>query len=298
MLFKRKVVTLTCRTCKKVFDRKVKHDYIPKETVYCSMPCKREDPNSYKSEWTEERRAQYSEMMKGEGNPNFRNCWSEEKKEEFSKQKTQQYKDNPQLAYECGKSNRGKKFTEERIHALHGHRSSDSYRRYPDDETKKLIGKKSSEKFTPDFKERYRKTMEDRGYWTPLDQVDPYDIYFRESGWITRMVEYFTQAELNLLKEHGFFSTKINTKGYVRDHICPRHIGFELQIPAFILRHPANMQFISNSDNISKGNRDRRLTTEQKYALIDELIEKIINFKESWQEQDICLTYIKETRGF
>jgi hypothetical protein len=293
MLFKRKVVTLTCRTCEKVFDRKVKHDYIPKETVYCSMPCKREDPNSYKSEWTDERRTHYSEIMKGENNPNFGNSWSEEKKKEFSNKKTQQYKENPQLAYECGKSNRGKKFTEERVHAMHGHRDSDSYRHYPDEETKKLIGKKSSEKFTPEFKERYRKTMEERGYWTPLDQVDPYNSYFNESNWKTNMVEYFSDSEKTLLQEHGIFSSKQNPKGYVRDHICPRHIGFELQIPAFILRHPANLQFISHAENISKGSKDRRLTPEQKCVLISELFEKIVSFKESWEEQDMCLTYIQ-----
>jgi hypothetical protein len=298
MLSKTKIMILTCKACKKEFERKVKHDYIPKETVYCSMPCKRADPESYKSKWTEERRKLYSEMMKGENNPNFGNTWTEDKREEFSKQKVQQYIDNPELAYECGKSNRGKKFSDERIHAMHGHRSSDSYKHYPDDETKKRIGEKSKEKFTPEFREKYRRTMEERGYWTPLDQVEPYDSYFKEANWICSMVEYFNDTEKKSLTESGFFSSKKNPKGYVRDHICPRNIGFEFKIPAYIIRHPANLQFISHAENISKGNKDRALTNEQKRDLIYALFEKIINFNGSWIEQDMCLTYIRETNSF
>lgn len=51
------------------------------------------------------------------------------------------------------------------------------------EETKKLIGKKSSEKFTPEFKLKMRKILEERGYWIPEAQIPKYLKYYRACEW-------------------------------------------------------------------------------------------------------------------
>ena len=77
-------------------------------------------------------------------------------------------------------------------------------------------------------------------------------------------------------------------------HIVPRKIGFEFNLPPYILRHPANLQFISHAENIQKGFLDRRLTTEEKECIIESLLNRILTFEKSWREQDICIEYIKD----
>jgi hypothetical protein len=109
------------------------------------------------------------------------------------------------------------------------------------------------------------------------------------------MVEYFDDLALINLKQFGIFS-KTNSKGFVRDHIVPRKIGFEFNLPPYILRHPANLQFISHAENIQKGFSDRRLTTEEKECIIESLLNRILTFEKSWREQDICIEYIKDKK--
>jgi len=46
---------------------------------------------------------------------------------------------------------------------MHGHRTKESYSNPRSDETKRLIGIKSSEKFTNEYKIKFRKTMEEQG---------------------------------------------------------------------------------------------------------------------------------------
>jgi len=64
----------------------------------------------------------------------------------------------------------------------------------------------------------------------------------------------------------------------------------------YILRHPANLQFIPHSENVSKGFSDRRLTTEEKEHIIQILLEKIVNFDADWAEQEVCLEYIRNRK--
>lgn len=233
--------------------------------------------------------------QRGTNNPNYGNKWTQEQKETASKTKTQQFKDDPNYAYECGKTNRGKKFSPELIESMHGNRTPDSYKRTFTEEVKQTIGKKSKEKFTEEYKQNQRKTMEERGLWVPLEDKDPYEIYYKESNWHGNMIRFFDDVAYANLNENGIFS-RHNTKGWVRDHIVPRKIGYEFGLPPFIMRHPANMNFVSHSENVSKGFSDRVLTENQKTSIIDLLFERILNFSESWFEQDICVTYIKERR--
>ena len=77
-----------------------------------------------------------------------------------------------------------------------------------------------------------------------------------------------------------------------RDHIVPRKCGYEMGIPAFILRHPANLQFISHGQNIRKGFADRKLTINEKTVIIEEMFKRIVNYPD-WCEQAVCLEYLE-----
>lgn len=111
------------------------------------------------------------------------------------------------------------------------------------------------------------------------------------------MIDYFDKQSLENLKLYGMFS-KTNSKGFVRDHIVPRKIGYEFSIPPYIMRHPANLQFISHAENVTKGFLDKRLTTEEKEFIIKSLLGRVLTFEKSWKEQDICINFIKERRLF
>jgi hypothetical protein len=292
---KRYNASLECKTCGSIFTRKLHDPDIKPKRVYCSVFCKKEDPDSFRSVWTPERRREYSAKMSGDKNPNFGNKWTAEQRAAGSLLKREQFRNNPEYAYECGKSNRGLKFSKERIRAMHDHRDSNSYTHPHSAETKKIIGIKSKEKFTTEFKEKFRKTMESSGLWVPLDKMDGYKLYYKNANWTKSMVEYFSDNEKLMLIENGIFSKK-NSSGWVRDHIVPRKIGYKHNVPYELLRHPSNLQFISHSDNIKKGFADRRLTLNEECNIIQQLIEKILSFQGSWYEQELCLTLIQERR--
>ena len=288
------IAEVQCQHCQKLFSKRI----IPgTKRHYCSKTCRMSDKNSYKSEWTDERRAAQSERNKGENNPNYGNTWSDELKQRASEIKKKQFAESAEYRYKAGASNRGKKFTADRIRAMHANRSSDSYRHPHSDETKKVIGKKSKEKWTEEFKQNHRNTMERLGHWIPIADQNPYKQYYKESNWIGSMIEFFNEDALANLKLHGIFS-KINSKGFVRDHIVPRKVGYEFSLPPFIMRHPANLQFISHAENVKKGFADRRLTQNQKEAIISVLLNNIANFGKEWPEQEVCVKFIKERRLF
>lgn len=296
IMAKRKTIDLVCTNCKISFQRKVSETTVMPKRAYCSRACKSNDKNSYKSEWTDERRERYSKMMSGENNPNFGNQWSTEQKKHLSDFKKQQYKDNPALAYECGKSNRGVKFDSARVYAMHGHRNKESYSHPHTEETKLAIGELSKKKFTDEFKQKQRALMEKNGHWVPLAEKDPYNIYYKDANWKESMIDFFDHNALVKLNEYGIFS-KTNTKGWVRDHIAPRKLGYEYQIPSVIMRHPANLQFISHAENVSKGVRDRRLTEKEKDSIIELLFNKILDFDGVWDEHEECIKLINERRS-
>lgn len=234
--------------------------------------------------------------LAGSNNPNFGNKWSTEQRQLASLLKKEQFKNNPDYAFQCGKSNRGVKFSEDRIKAMHGNRDRDSYKHFHSSDTKKIIGSKSKEKFTPEFKEKFRRTMEENGQWIKLDDKDPYDLYYKESNWIEPMIDFFDDNSKKILNEVGMFSHR-NSKGWVRDHIVSRMIGYEFSLPPQLLRHPCNLQFISHAENIAKGFADRKLTKNEKIATIEQLKKRILEYTSDWKEHSWCLDYIRKVNG-
>ena len=231
-------------------------------------------------------------MRSGSNNSNFGKQWTEEQRLAQSILKKKQFAENPGYAKEVGKSNRGVKFSSDRIESMHGHRTSDSYRHYHSAETKEKIGKKSKEKWTTEYKAAHRKSMEEIGHWVPLVDKDPYSVYYKEANWIDSMVDFLTTEEKEKLFEFGIFGRK-NTKGWVRDHRVSRMVGYEFGLPPYILRHPANLQFISHADNIKKGFSDRRLTKPEKEHIIEQLLKRIEEFNLDWNEHSKCIEYIR-----
>jgi len=237
----------------------------------------------------------YGKNQSGSNNSNFGNKWTDEQRQAGSILKKEQFKNDPDYAYKCGETNRGVKFSQERIQAMHSNRDRASYVHLHSDATKKIIGAKSKSKFTPDFKKKHRQTMEEKGQWVKLEDKDPYDTYYKEANWIGSMIELFDDESKQLLTKHGLFSRK-NPKGWVRDHVVPRMAGYEFSLPPQILRHPANLKFISHGDNVAKGFTDRKLTENEKSATIELLKNRILEFTSNWQEQEWCLAYIRNIK--
>lgn len=68
----------------------------------------------------------------------------------------------------------------------------------------------------------------------------------------------------------GLYHPIKNPLGVCRDHMVSKEYGFRNNIPSNILSHPANCQFISNYDNIKKG--------ESSVINIDQLMHRIANW--------------------
>lgn len=269
-------VRCTCTFCGSVFERYA--SLIKNEnSVFCNKTCY----------------SKYQKTLVGELNNNYGNKWSQEQKDVTSKRSKDWLDKNKDEWLEI---NRNRTWTEEGKRAI-GEAAkralSGTTRRPHTEEEKRQIGIKSSEKFTDEFKAKYRKTMEDRGYWIPLAERDPYDVYFKECEWIDRMFDNPLVEGHAITGVIGVFNMKTNTKGAVRDHKFGRKNGFKLKVFPQLLRHPANCQIISHADNVSKAQRNKAVTDDCIITL-DELFSLILGYKGEWVEQQECINLINE----
>lgn len=256
---------------------------------FCNKECK----NLYQKgkKLSEEIRKKISISTKGEKNGNFGKRWSIDQRIRSSEISKNRFADS-EMRYKAGSANRGKKFSEEKIFAMHG------YRKYYSKvihtiETKKKISEASKKKFTKEFKEKLRKTNEELGYWTPLKDKSDKEIYYIQSNWKENMWNFISSSEEKLLlKELGVFNSRKNSKGVVRDHSYSRHSGFINSVFPEILRHPANLKILTNSSNIKKRQCKNIYIDDNSQSLI-ELFDKIRSYPLYWKEQEICLSLIK-----
>lgn len=126
-----------------------------------------------------------------------------------------------------------------------------------------------------DIKEKIRKRNYENFRWIPLEDKEPYNIYFSASSFKHgfSFTCYTTDKEKQLLEQYGVFNTKTNTKGCVRDHLLSRRYGFDNNIATWIISHPANCEIVSNSENIRRANTNDNLIT------LEELLYRIENYK-------------------
>jgi len=270
------LLKLKCPVCKKDFNRYFSQT--KGKTVCCSKKC-----HSINLKFS----------MLGENNPNFNNIWSKKQKNQQSK--IMKSKITDEFRQKAGSANRGKKFSPERIKACHAHRTPESYSRPHTETSKKIIGEKSKNKWTDEYKTKYREKMESLGHWIPLNDKSDFEIYYKEADWIERMFDRITcKKQLRLLKKYGVFHNKKNTKGVVRDHMLSRRTGFNLSIFPQILRHPANCQILTSKDNIKK--KSSRYV-DADHLTIEELFDRIESYSELWKEQKLCIQLISRYKS-
>lgn len=224
----------------------------------------------------------------GENNPNYGNTWSLEQrkhlsdyqlsiKEKLSERVTKHWENNEERREKASK-----RMSETMSNLFKT--NPEIWNKHHSEESKILIGKKSKEKFTPEFKATHKETMIKRGYWIDPSKKDPYILYREEADWVQKMWDI---VDSELIKEHGIFNPLTNSKGCVRDHMYGRINGFKNNVPPILLRHPANCQIILNTENVKKAHTgDSSITLEQ-------LLNNIKEYKHPWIEQAECLDAIK-----
>jgi hypothetical protein len=224
----------------------------------------------------------------GENNPNFNHRWDCVLRSQQSARVKKEMED-PIRRYESGKANRGKKISSEireRMSAGQKGRPSRSML----EETRQRIAIGSKQKYTPEYIEKFRKVMEERGIWIPRSQKEGYEVYFILSSWSKRMWDLVeNENQIQLLKTYGVFNNKTNKKGVVRDHIFSRQSGYKLKVFPEILAHPMNCQIITHADNVRK--KTYRYIDKDEQSL-EELFTKIETYKRMWYNQANTLALI------
>jgi len=225
----------------------------------------------------------FQKTLNGDKNPNFGKKWTDDKKEKQSSLVKSKVNDN--YRHNVGKANRDKKLSTEHKNKISI--ATKGKKKGPkSDYTKKLIGAGSKAKWTLEYKIKHRSKMESIGRWLPLDQKEDCEIYFKESNWISFM---FDIVSLELFKKYGVWHCKNNKIGLVRDHKYSRKSGFINKVFPEILRHPANCNLISHSENVrmAQMGMDDLIT-------IEELFEAIQCYNGNWKEHEICLQLITD----
>jgi hypothetical protein len=260
-----------CINCKKTFKRP-KCQVKDKNDVCCSKKCR-------------------YERQKGENNPNWDNRWNDKQKEKASNMMIERMKD-PHYRFLAGTANRGKSPSIESKQKMSESQKKRTDRIPPTKQTKLLIGIGSKKKFTPEFKEKFKKTMVERGYWLSEEQKTDWNVYVKEANWIEHMFNRVTsKEELKLLKECGVFHSTKNSKGVVRDHAYSRRSGFDNKIFPELLRHPCNVNIITHSDNVKK---KKSQYVDADIITLKELFDNIQNYDGNWNEHNVCLQLIEK----
>jgi len=225
------------------------------------------------------------------GNPNYGNRWTETKKIEQSK--LMKSKVDEDFRRNCSKGMKGKKVSEEtkklknetmikkygKLSFSSGHTES----------TKKKIGLKSKEKFTENYYKKIRKINEDRGLWIPKNKKNDYIFYRELSNWKNLIINenIIGYEKLKIYKMYD--KNNRNKNSLVRDHMFGRKNGFNLGVFPELIRHPANCQIISHSENIKKSKKD-----DDSVISLDELFDKIKNWSFFYEEQEKCLIFVEK----
>jgi len=262
-----------CKLCSIEFERyssTVRNENL----VFCSI--------SHKGEYFK-----VNKIQNGINNSNFNKKWSDEQRLEQSR--LIKSKVDSVYRIKAGSANRGKLFSKERRENIS--RGLKGLKKKPfSEDTKLKIGIASKEKFTDEFKKKFRTTMEELGIWIPLKLKSDWEMYKKESNWICRMFDIIDD-DRDLLKTLGVFNAKTNKKGVVRDHRFSRKSGFNLGVFPLILRHPVNCEILTHSENVKK---KLKKYIDGDSLTIEELFDKIKNYEGVWKEHELCLELIEQ----
>lgn len=228
----------------------------------------------------------------GENNNNYGKKWSDELRLQQSIRATKQMKDSAKR-YMCG-SNRGKKFSIESCKKMSESRMGKPGISHTD-EAKKKIGLKSKEKFNdPNYPweqiiAKSRKTKEEKGTCIPLIQKSDFEIYKFDAHWKKLMWNFSSPEETLLLREIGIWHKSKNKNGATRDHKYSKMQGFLDCVFPEILRHPANLEIMSQKENSSK----RAACSISR----DQLFDNILTFSRIWDEHEKVLLLIEDYKN-
>jgi hypothetical protein len=281
-------ILIKCDFCEKEFE---KYEKDLKPTNYCSSDCHHKSKKG--KSVSNETKQKISLKCSGKNNGMFGKHHSIETCKDISDKAKNHYEENPELRYICGNS-RLNKDEKKRIGKLWGANRTKESREghFHSDESKKIIGKKSSAKFTSEYKKRVRKKLEENGKLIPMDMMDDYLLYKQFSNWKERMIDLIDdEKQLILLSEHGIFNCKTNKKGTVRDHMFSRYSGWKNGVFPELIRHPCNCEILLHGDNLRKKKGWHGDTDSQTF---EELVGKIQNFNKKWKEQSVCIELIKK----
>jgi hypothetical protein len=228
--------------------------------------------------------------LRGIGNPNYGKKWSDTKKIEQSNLIKSKVNENYKL--NCSKGMKGKIVSEEtkklKNDTMLKKYGKLSFSSGHSELTKKKIGLKSKEKFTDDYTKKIRKINEDRGVWISKDKKDDYTFYRESSNW-KKLIINENIIGYEKLKTHKMYDkNNRNKNSLVRDHMFGRKNGFDLGVFPEILRHPANCQLITHSENIKKAKKDN-----DSIISLDELFIKIKNWSFYYEEHEKCITFVE-----
>lgn len=105
---------------------------------------------------------------------------------------------------------------------------------------------------------------------TYLKDTSDYLIYQNRCAFTFKWKDLPKIKGSHLLSIYGMYNPITNLDGVCRDHRISKKYGFDNNISAEIISHPANCEFLFNSDNCSKG--------KQCSLKLEELIELIANW--------------------
>ena len=223
---------------------------------------------------------------KGKNNPNFGNRWNDEQREHAAKVTSARM--TPERRAIIGDQHRGKIATHETRQKMSESRTGKSGQS-PTPETREKIGKASAAKFTEEYKKKIRANLEASGAIIPLNEIDDYKLYKKFADWCQRMYDFVTnEAQLDMLASNGVYNSYTNLCGVVRDHVYSRRSGFDEKVFPELLRHPCNLQLLTQSENVRKRHGYRDCDGQSRVCLF----ENIRQFCGDWFEQEICVELI------
>jgi len=224
----------------------------------------------------------YKKSLLGSSNPNYGNKWTATQVMEQSAKIKTLYENDETYRYRVGASNRGKTFSQDRIDAMHKHRDKSSYSHPHSVLSKKTIGEKSAKKWTDEYKNRMYIQGVEAGRIISDDLREDFAIYQKESHWIKGMWGIAEGSEK--VSIDGVFNCKTNRNGRVRDHKLSKTDGFKIGLFPEILRHPANCQILTHSENSSK--------REKSSIGVQILLDNIKIYAILWEEHELVLELI------
>jgi len=97
------------------------------------------------------------------------------------------------------------------------------------------------------------------------------------------LADYPDEFDFMLIEQYGWYKAKNrgnNLQGVSRDHMVSVRYGFDNNIPAEHLSHPANCKLIRHGENVSKGKKNS--------ISYEELLEKIKTWNRKYKNSNKC----------